>query len=318
MSNHAQIIYKLIIIILSISLIIAEREKIPIKKIGKEIINVFNTHKKSGEKVIKSDDYHILTLSNITVYFESDSPLYNENDLSFDFYNVKAYVLFKARINNGPVAKSLHDSGGRKNITFISPGQNCITFKQLHFFQQIDNSIEYDHYLTFNTQSIDWENLIHYTLFKELIDKYGEYNFMVQFQNIWMEFLEEIAEIYPISDAHQNYRLVTRYMESAGIYYVDFKEEPTFTIIKVKSFRYKNIHRSSTPYTRVFNTVKIIIEYHWNLDYENEFIFETITFSRENVYFGRFYPFNETMEKVIKYIITKTFASILKEESLND
>ena len=80
------------------------------------------------------DDYHILTLSNITVYFESDSPVYNENDLSFDFYNVRAYVLFKARINNGPVAKSLHDSGGTKNITFISPGQNFITFKQLHFF----------------------------------------------------------------------------------------------------------------------------------------------------------------------------------------
>lgn len=62
----------------------------------------------------------------------------------------------------------------------------------------------------------------------------------------------------------------------------------------------------------------MIIEYHWNLDFENEFIFETITFSRENVYFGRFYPFNEAVEKVIKYIITKNLGSILKEESLND
>ena len=125
---------------------------------------------------------------------------------------------------------------------------------------------------------------------------------------MWKSYIDEMLVKYPSCDAKSNYMIVNKKLIKSGVFSVSEDTTPNFTKIKFLSLQYDSIELVN-PFSRKFSPLTVEIEYYWDGDFHNSFVFDFVTFTQKSIIFGKMKPENSVIELIIRKIFYKALKS---------
>ena len=284
---------------------IKSRPKASLHLASTEFVNVVNCYIKASDREIILSPHNKLIFDKIRIHFLSDKPMINEEMESIDYYNAHITIMYNIKLEN----KHFDPSITRKVVIEKRLLASEIVLQRLELLLKFDNSFDYFNYYDPIIKILDLGTLKEFQLFNFLFEEFGEKQFSNLLVSIWEETIKGVLTIYPMSDAFNNYRLTVKYLQASQYFSCSYKEDPSLTKIKFKSFRYDSMERIE-PYSRLFNNLYIDIDYERDHSYGTTIHFDKIIFSIYDITFGTMSPTLDYIELAVKDLLLKGLAYI--------
>lgn len=303
MSKYLEFLLQIFVFLILVSLKEAQEQNTSLSYLSQFLVKILNGYISRTKKVIQINDSYYLTFTDFKAAFQSNPPIIDHLEETIDYYNVNVTFVFTLKID---IVDNVNETN--PNITlFIKNASAFLKFPVFNIVKNVDNSLEYE-YSSSTFTEYKFGNIEEYLIFQFLIEKYSEKAFKYQIERMWKSYIDEMLVKYPSCNAKSNYMIVNKKLIKSGVFSVSEDTTPNFTKIKFLSLQYESIELVN-PFSRKFSPLTVEIEYYWDGDFHNSFVFDFVTFTQKSIIFGKMKPENSVIELIIRKIFYKALKS---------
>lgn len=303
MSKYLEFLLQIFVFLILVSLKEVQEQNTSLSYLSQFLVKILNGYISHTKKVIQINDSYYLTFTDFKAAFQSNPPIIDHLEETIDYYNVNVTFVFTLKID---IVDNVNETN--PNITlFIKNASAFLKFPVFNIVKNVDNSLEYE-YSSPTFTEYKFGNIEEYLIFQFLIEKYSEKAFKYQIERMWRSYIDEMLVKYPSCNAKSNFIIVNKKLIKSGVFSVSEDTAPNFTKIKFLSLQYDSIELVN-PFSRKFSPLTVEIEYYWDGDFHNSFVFDFVTFTQKSIIFGKMKPENSVIELIIRKIFYKALKS---------